>query len=154
LERLEREWLHTLSPKSPIDTLSQALQRAELSQTFQEQRVQVTAALEGSGLADESAPDRKDLKRALYDGGLEPLEWDVALTGKPLRTRAIQIARALSRPRARTTLSELRNHRRRLQELRNQVTSVSRRFGEMQIVTACVADPGLQELLGETISLN
>ncbi len=49
---------------------------------------------------------------------------------------------------------EIRNLRKRLRELRDRVAASRIGSGEEQVVTARVVDPGLQELLGETVELN
>ncbi len=154
LEQLEREWLDRLGSKSSIGTIRQAIQGTALSRSFSERMDQVVNALEGSGLADESGPSMADLVKALRSGGVSPLDSDVDAIGRALGIRANTIKGALARARPRSIQVEVRALRNRLRGLRERVAAVSRGTGEKQEVAARVVDPGLQELLGETVSLN
>jgi len=152
LNAVESDWLRKISPKSPIATVEQAVQEAALSRLMAERSGQIVAALEGCMLKDAVSPSQADVVKALRMGGVSPLDSDVEAIGRALETRAAKIAAASSR--SKNSQPEIRNLRKRLQELREQVATSGIGAGDAQVVSARVVDSGLHELLGETVNLN
>ena len=141
-------------PKTPIETIAQAVQQATLSRSLSERPGQVVAALEGCMMEDAITPSIADVVKSLRMGGVSPFDADVAEIGRILRVRAAKIASLASRSRSKTHQSEIRTLAKRLQELRFRISTICVGSGEAQVVDAHVEDPGLEELLSGTVQLN
>ena len=154
LNELEKEWLGKISKISPIETVTQSIQQAILSRTLADRVGQVVASLEGCLIDDATNPSKAEIVKSLRMGGVSPFDPDVHEIGRVLQTRAGKMANALSGYRSSSTQAAIRTLRKRLQGLRDRVAAVCVGSGEAQVVTARVVDPGLQELLGDTVALN
>ena len=69
VEDAEKEWLSKVSPKTPIETIAQAVQQATLSRSLSERPGQVVAALEGCMMEDAITPSIADVVKSLRMGG-------------------------------------------------------------------------------------
>ena len=78
VDGVETELLAKISPRSPIKTIAQAVDKASLTPTLSERRKQVVAALEGCMVDDATRPVVEDVVKSLRMGGVSPFNSDCA----------------------------------------------------------------------------